>query len=385
MSELKKFDLKKVDFSSASLPVFAEVIQRVDWVYYGLNNLLPQYFIGLYDNCAIHKAVVTSKVNQIMGDGLVCLNNPMATINLINDTETVGEVMRKAALDYMIFGGFSLNVIWSKDRKSIAEIYHVDFSRIRSGKINPDTDKIDCYYYCPDWTNPKKYIPEEIKAFSQSEKEPSQLVYFKNYLPSASYYPVPDWSAGQRAIEINVEALNYHMNNLRKGMNPSLWINYNNGIPGEEEQRIIVRALESQYGGSDNAGQAIISFNESKEQSPEITQIPRDDHDSYYQTLNDDITRNILSAHRVSSAELFGIATAGKLGGSDEIVQHSEYFRKMVIQPYQDQMLPVFNKLLSLKFERPTTLEVKPLSLFVTGDINQQPIVEDKPTTPIQE
>jgi hypothetical protein len=382
MSELKKFDLKKVDFSSASLPVFAEVIQRVDWVYYGLNNLLPQYFIGLYDNCAVHKAVITSKVNQIMGDGIVSLNNPMATINLINDTETVSEVLRKVALDYMIFGGFALNIIWSKDRKSIAEIYHVDFSRIRSGKIDPDTDKVKCYYYSPDWTNPKKYIPEEIKAFSQSEKEPSQLLYFKNYLPSASYYPVPDWSAGQRAIEINVESLNFHMNNLRKGMNPSLWINYNNGIPGEEEQRIIVRALESQYGGSDNAGQAIISFNESKEQSPEITQIPRDDHDSYYQILNDDITRTILSAHRVSSAELFGIATVGKLGGSDEIVQHSEYFRKMVIQPYQDQLLPVFNKLLSLKFERPTTLEVKPLSLFVTGDVKENPIVEDKPITP---
>jgi hypothetical protein len=98
----------------------------------------------------------------------------MATINLINDSENVSEVMRKVALDYMIFGGFALNVIWSKDRKSIAEIYHVDFSRIRSGKINPETDKIDCYYYSPDWTNVKKYIPEEIKAFSQNEKEPSQ-------------------------------------------------------------------------------------------------------------------------------------------------------------------------------------------------------------------
>ena len=133
-----------------------------------------------------------------------------------------------------------------------------------------------------------------------------------------------------------------------------------------------------------NAGQAIISFNESKEQSPEITQIPRDDHDSYYQTLNDDITRTILSSHRVSSAELFGIATAGKLGGSDEIVQHSEYFRKMVIQPYQKQILPVFNKLLSLKFEKPTTLEVKPLSLFLTGDVQEQPVVDDKPITPTQ-
>ena len=384
MSELKKFDLKKVEFARATLPVFAEVIQRVPWVFYGESNLLPQYFIELFDNCAVHKSVIISKVNQIMGDGLVSENNPMSVINLINDKENVEEVMRKCALDMMLFGGFALNVIWAKDRKSIAEIYHLDFSRIRSGKINPDTDEIDCYYYSPDWKNVRKFPPTEIKAFSQKEEDPSQIYYYKSYMPSMSYYPIPDWSAGQRAIEINVESLNFHMNNLRNGMNPSLWINYNNGIPGENEQREIVRALESQYAGSDNGGQAIISFNESKEQSPDITQIARDDHDSYYQVLNDDITRTILSAHRVSSAELFGIATAGKLGGSDEITQHSEYFRKMVIMPYQNQILPVFNKLLSLKFEKPTILDVKPLSLFLTGDIEQNPAVVDKPVTSVE-
>jgi len=384
MSEIKKSGFQKVEFNRATLPVFSEVIQRVPWVYYGTDNLLPQYFIDLFDNCAIHKSVIVSKVNQILGDGVVSLNNPMASINLLNPRENVTEIMKKCVLDMMIFGGFCLNVIWSKDRKTIAEIYHVDFSRIRSGKINLETDEIECYYYSPDWRNPKKYIPEEIKSFNQNEKDPSQLYYFKTYMPSMSYYPVPDWSAGQRAIEINVESLNFHMNNLRKGMSPSLWINYTNGVPGEEEQRILVRALESQYGGTDNAGQAIISFNESKEQSPEIIQIPRNDSDSYYQTLNDDITRTILSAHRVSSAELFGIATAGKLGGGDEITQHSEYFRKMVIMPYQNEILPVFNKLVSLKFGLPTTFEVKPLSLFLTGDVKENPVVDDKPVTTTQ-
>jgi hypothetical protein len=381
MSEIKKTEFKNIAFAKASVPIFAEVLLRSPWVYYGEHNLLPQYFIELFDNCAIHKAVVISKVNQIMGDGVVSLNNPMATINLINESENVSEVMRKCALDFMLFGGFALNVIWAKDKKSIAEIYHIDFSRIRSGKLNED-DKIECYYYSPEWKNIKKYPPVEIKAFSQNEKDPNQIYYYKNYIPSMSYYPIPDWSAGQRSMEIDIETKNFHMNNLRKGMVPSLWINYNNGIPGEEEQRDLVRALESQYGGTDNAGQAIISFNESQEQSPVITQIPRNDNDNYYQALSDDVTRSILSSHRVSSAELFGIATSGKLGGGNEITEHSEYFRKMVIMPYQNCLLPVFDKLVSLKFERPTTFEVKPLSLFLTGDVKENPVVDDKPITP---
>ena len=380
--EIKKTSFKSIKFQSASIPVFSEVLQRSPWVYYGENNLLPQYFIDLYDNCAIHKAIITSKVNQIMGDGIVSLNNPMATINLVNPKENVADVMRKCTLDFMLFGGFSLNVVWTKDKKQIAEIYHLDFSRVRSGKLNDD-DEIDCYYYSADWKNLKKFPPEEYPTFNQ-EKGGSQIYYFKTYQPSLTYYPIPDWSAGQRSIETDIESKNFHMNNLRKGMVPSLFISMNNGVPPEEEQRTITRALESQYGGTDNAGVAVISFNESAETAPVITQIPRNDNDNYYQSLNDDITRSILSAHRVSSAELFGIATAGKLGGGQEITEHSEYFRKMVIMPYQNTILPTFNKLVSLKFDQPTIFDIKPLSLFLTGDITENPTVVDKPVTPVE-
>ncbi|CAB5212383.1 portal_PBSX, phage portal protein, PBSX family [uncultured Caudovirales phage] len=373
MSELKKFQLSKIDFRMASFPIFSENLTRSPWVFYGENNLLPQYFVTLYDNCAIHKAIIKSKVNQILGDEIFSKDNPDAVWSLINEDENITDIMRKCALDFMLFGGFALNVIWSKDRKKIAEIYHLDFSRVRSGKVNGDTDKVDNYYYSPEWSDTRKYPPQEFPAFSKNEKDPVQIFYFKIYQPGLTYYPVPDWSAGQRSIEIDIEIKNFHMNNLRQGMVPSLWINYNNGIPGEEEQRILVRALESQYGGTDNAGQAIVSFNESKEQSPDIVQIPRNDHDSYYQSLYEDISRSILSSHRVSSAELFGISTPGKLGSRNEIIDHSEYFRKMVIMPYQEEILPVFNKLLSLFFQKKTTIEIAPLSIYEVGNLVQNP------------
>jgi hypothetical protein len=56
----------------------------------------------------------------------------------------------------------------------------------------------------------------------------------------------------------------------------------------------------------------------------------------------------------------------------------------MVIMPYQNEILPVFNKLVSLKFEKPTTFEIKPLSLFLTGDITENPTVIDTPVTPVE-
>ena len=75
----------------------------------------------------------------------------------------------------------------------------------------------------------------------------------------------------------------------------------------------------------------------------------------------------------MSSAELFGISTPGKLGSRNEIIDHSEYFRKMVIMPYQDEMLPVFNKLVSLKFGKPVKYEITPLSIYEVGNVNQTP------------
>lgn len=387
MSEEKqKYQLGKLNFTQEPfLPIFSEVFNRQPWVSYGENNAMPQYLISRYNNCAIHKAVITSKREQICGDGIVSINNPMATINLINPKENVEDVFRKCALDLVLFGGYALNVIWSRDRKTIAEIYHIDFSRVRSGKINPETDEIEKYYYSADWTAIKKFPVEEYDVFNQQDGEPSQIYYYKQYSPNNSYYPHPDYSGGLASIEIDVNIKEFHANNLKNGMLPSLWIDFVNGIPGEEEQRMMTRALESQFSSVNNAGRPIISFNESAELSPKITQIQTSGNDGYYQAIYDDILRSILSAHRVSSGELYGISTAGKLGSRNEIIDHSEYFRKFIIQPYQKELLPTFNKLVSMKFQKPTTFEIKPMSIFEVSDIIEEPIVEDKPITPIQE
>jgi hypothetical protein len=56
--------------------------------------------------------------------------------------------------------------------------YQISINKKQFDSLNED-DKIECYYYSPDWSNVKKYQPEEIKRFSQDEKDPSQLLYFK--------------------------------------------------------------------------------------------------------------------------------------------------------------------------------------------------------------
>jgi hypothetical protein len=247
-----------------------------------------------------------------------------------------------------------------------------------------DTDEVDKYYYSSDWGNWKKFGVEEYPAFSQDESEASQIFYYKQYVPSQFYYPQPDYSGALAAIEIDVNIKEFHANNLKNGLLPSLWIDFVNGIPGEEEQRLITRGLEEQYSSVNNAGRPIISFNESAELSPRITQIAPSGNDGYYATIYEDIVRTILSGHRVSSGELFGISTANKLGSKDEIDTHIMYFRRTVIEPYQKELLRVFDKLVSMKFEKPTNFSIKPMTIYESGDIVQNPEVVNKPETPTQ-
>jgi len=368
-----KHSFKRTNFYVASVPQFSEVFSKYPWVYYGDNNLLPQYLMTQYDNCAIHKSICLSKQNQICGEKITSADNPMATVNLVNGKETMLDIFRKCALDLLLFGGYAINVIWSRDRKTIAELYHVDFSRLRCGKITKEDEDIEKYYFSADWSNLKKYPPKEYQTFNQNKGDASQIFYYKQYSPNLTYYPTPQYSGALNAIEISVEIQNFHKNNLRKGMSPTLWISMLGGIPSEEEQKIIARSLEESYAGTDNAGSAIISFNESKEEAPQITQIATSGNDQYYSTVYEDIIRSILSGHRISSGELYGIPSQNGLGSKDDIVNHSEYQRKMDIIPLQNQLLPTFNMLMSMKYDKPTTFDIKPLALFETGDIYQAP------------
>lgn len=363
--EKKKYELGKLEFRQEPiLPKFSEPFTRNDWVLYGENNLMPQFLIEQFNNSAIHKAIIKSKQIQIVGDGLSCENNPMALITPVNGKEMIEEVYKKCALDLILFGGYAINVIKTKDGKGIAEIYHIDFSRIRTGKINNKTGEIEKYFYSADWSNTRKFPVEEFPIFDLKDKSPSQIYYYKQYSPNNDYYPVPDYSGGLASIQIDVQIKEFHSNNLKNGMLPSLWIDFVNGIPAPEETKIITRGLESQFSSVNNAGRPIISFSESPELSPKITQIPPSSNDGYYAAIYEDVLRSILSAHRVSSGELYGISTAGKLGTRNEIVDHSEYFRLMVIRPYQRELLGVFNKLMSIKYEKPTTFDVVPLTIY---------------------
>jgi hypothetical protein len=149
------------------------------------------------------------------------------------------------------------------------------------------------------------------------------------------------------------------------GLNPSLFIQMHNGIPGPEERQDVYQELASTFSGVDGTGRFFLSFADDKEHNVEITPI-ESANDDYYITLESRITSRILTGHRISSPLLLGIKDIGSAGltnNKDEIVVAYTHFISTVIQPDQQVLLKTWDSLLSY-YGYNTTLYLEPKRLF---------------------
>ena len=368
MEDKEKIIMDSFNFAAAELPKFVEVLNRKDWVYYGEDNLWTQHLIDMYNYSSLHRTCINAKVDGVNGEELYT-EDPLkeSRLRLANSMESVYDVYQKAAMDYVLFGGFALNIIWKNDRSlGIAEIYHMDFSKLRAGKSD-DFDVVNEYYYSADWENTRKYPPKVLPAFNINNEGASQVYYFKPYTPNQSYYPNASYLGSATAIQLDIEIKRFHLHNIQNSLNPSLFISMNNGIPSAEERESIFRHLENKYSGGNTAGSLFLSFAESKEHEPTITPISNNGNDNYYAALNESIQNSILTGHRISSPLLLGIQRPGALGGRQELLDSAEHFLNLVIKPIQNQLLSIFEKLLFIRDGEPIELAIK-----------QNEIIEDK-------
>jgi len=361
-----------VDRIEVELPVFIEQAGR-KWISYGADNLYPQFVAGLYMKSAMNRTAIQSKLNGVIGQGLKTIDpEKNYLLKRANGKESWNEVFDKAALDYITFGGFALNVIWNNEGTEIAEFYHVDFTKLRSGVHVLECDGPEFYFYSSDWSAWKKQRPIEYAAFDpkKSETHPSQIIYAYDYEPGNLFYPLPSYVGGQNDIQIDIEVSKFHISNLANSMNPSLFIGLNNGIPDPEAREEIYDEITMAFRGSENAGKAFIAFSQDKEHAPDVIPIQGANSD-FYVALESRITSRILSAHMISSPLLLGLYHEGGTGFSsnkDEIETAYAHFTSTVIKPIQKQMLKVFDKLMYDMGRTDIELYIEPNKIFEANE-----------------
>jgi hypothetical protein len=323
---------------------YRETANKMGFVNYGDDNLFPQYLVDLFHSSATHNALSTTIAMMIFGEGFdaTTLDGRLAF-----DQWNLNDELRKACLDFKIQGGFALEVNWSIDRTTIANVSHLPFENIRSGFVNED-EKVEYYYYSKDW-NDKREEPSEICTFNPERniEHPTQILYVKPFSPGSFYYPKPDYVGSINYIELDKEIGVYHINNMKNGMSPSFSIHFKNGIPPQEERNRIRMDIERQLSGASNAGKFIVTYSDDPDRKPDFEPFQLSDAHNQYQFLSEEVTSKIMVGHRVTSPQMFGVAVPGKLGGGGELAEASELFEKNVIAPARQVVTEAVKTLLN--------------------------------------
>ena len=213
------YSVKGATFKSVETPKIKEVRGK-DWTYYGENNLFPQDLIELYETSAMHHTCAEAVKDGIYGEGIIDWGDTYVN----SKGETLDEVYAKLALDYTLFGGIALNVVWNKEGTGLAEFYHLPFADVRSGKMD-DEGNVSEYFYSVDWKNTRKYTPTSYKAFDITDvkgENASQIYYVNTYVPGQYVYPLPSYVGALNDIALDASVSRYHANQISNGISPSM-------------------------------------------------------------------------------------------------------------------------------------------------------------------
>jgi len=336
-----------INLSSYTRPAIVEQRNK-DYVEYGEDNNYYQYLIDRYNGSPTNNAIVNAISDLIFGKGIDATDSSKKPNEYAQMRSLIHpDCLRKVAADLKMMGQCAFQVIYAKDRR-VAQVEHMPIQTLRAEKMNDDGD-IEAYYHCADWTKVSpQYKPERIPAFGQSN-ESLEILVVRPYKAGFYYYSPVDYQGGLPYAELEEEIANYHLNNIKNGMAPSMLINFNNGVPDEEERMLIERRILEKWSGSSNAGRAIIAFNESKELAATIDPVQLSDAAAQYEFLSGESMQKLMVAHRVTSPMLLGIKDNSGLGNNaEEIETATLLFDNTVIRPFQELLINAIEQILAV-------------------------------------
>ena len=351
-------NLVVVDLSEQINPQY-KIDKSKEYVIWGTEpefyNNYPAYLQQLLTKSALHHSIIQRKIKMTYGNGFYLANeNELSTSQLkklsnfigsINDYDSINEILKKTAYDLQLYGSFSWEVIYSKGKDKIAKLNHIDLNDVRSGKLN--NGRVEEYFISDDWCKLREFPYEVVDSFNLSSPSKRQLLYQNNYNSGNQYYAIEPYRGAINAINIDYHISNFHINNLRNGLTPTVVMNFLGAEPTEEERNILYKQIKKLYSGTDNAGKFILTFTDDPKNAPTISPIPISDVDKQFLMLNDYVENSIVKGHQITSPMLFGVKTAGQLGGRNEIITQSELFYNDVISQDQQIIEEAFAKILN--------------------------------------
>lgn len=334
-----------LSLSAYTTPVIQES-KKDNWVEYGEDNNYYSFLIDRYTNSTTNSAIINNISRLVYGKGLSALDanrkvNEYAQMMALFSTED----LRKVIIDRKMLGQYAWQVHYNDKHDKILKAYHIPVNLLRAEKCNKDGE-IEAYYYSDDWTDVKKYAPKRIPAYGFS-KDKIEIVYFKPYSVGMKYYSYVDYQGALPYALLEEEIADYLINEVQNGFSGTKVVNFNNGVPTEEQQSMITNKVMNKLTGS-RGQKVIVAFNDNAESKTTVEDIPLNDAPEHYTYLSEECLRKIMLGHNVTSPLLFGVASSnGFSSNADELKNSSILFDNMVIRPMQEEVLESIDKILA--------------------------------------
>ena len=340
--------VKVINLSGYEVPSIKEST-RYDWVEYGDSNNYFGELIDRYTGSPTNSRCVNGISDLIYGRGLNATDSEENPVQFGQMQQILKDVdVRRIVSDLKLLGQASIQVVYNKRKTKIMSLKHFPTETLRAEKAK--SGKIEAYYYHPKWNEIKPSDkPKRIPAFKFGKKsETVELYCVKPYKAGFYYYSPVDYQGCLQYCNLEEEVSNYHINNIQNGLQPSLLLNFNNGIPGDEAQQIIESKIYEKFSGSSNAGKFILCFNEDSEAQSTVEPIHLPDAHAQYDFLAKESREKIMIGHGVVSPILLGIKDNTGFGNNaEELRTASVLMDNIVIRPFQTLLINAFNELLS--------------------------------------
>ncbi len=342
-----------------TLPELSE--SRTDeWVDFGENNLFPKELQSLYITSPMNQAIINRKALMMSGSGIEFEQNALINPEFVKMIEfpdgkhDLEQLLKKWSLDSQTYGSYAIEVMLSKDFSKITKFKYVDASNVRSGwMINGE---VKDYYYSEDWDNIAKYPPKRIGAFDMNNKSDyNQMIYVSKETIGLKYYGLPSWYSAKNSILLNTGLTTNYLTDLNNGFSPKIAIKFKQKPKTDQEKDDIVSGVKKSYTGK--KGERIMSiFSKNAELSPDIQTLDNNQASEQWLAVSENSTQNILTAHGVTSPELFGVSVAGKLGNA-ELEEAYNIFFNTIVRPDQLTLQKTINRI--FKFNDLPTIKIK--------------------------
>lgn len=318
---------------------------------YGDDNLLPQYFTNLYLNSPLHSGIITKKAEYTSG------KNVTVTANDINMQQTVDNFVKKLscgdlhslvykiALDWWLYGGFSMQVLRNTVTASVSDIMYQDFSEVRIGKIDDDP-KQKQIFIAADWRSSYTYNNEAYPLYYDgNEVNKPSFVYEKKYTPGFYYYPLPDYFSAISDIETDIELTNWRKALVQNAFVPSGVLTLPNSFTDEAAAEQMAKDIKK-LSGTQSIGKILTVFADGDRKTEYTPLSPNPLGNNSQKEYLDIVRENILMAHHIVHKAIVGLDTTASLGGDGNtlVIASNEFLDKQII-PVQNKIIKVLTDL----------------------------------------